>query len=142
VISYEEILDIYWNSHNPTSQPWSRQYMSMIFYHDAWQQKAAQQSKEAMEKKLGREIKTELVAFSKFYLAEDYHQKYYLQAEPQLAMEIRGYYKDFSGFINSTAAARLNGLLGGYGDPQLLAEEIDQYGLSAEAKTFLQGSIR
>jgi peptide-methionine (S)-S-oxide reductase len=142
VISYEEILDFYWNSHNPTSQPWSRQYMSLIFYHDATQEEAALLSKTAMEKKLGREIKTELVAFSKFYLAEDYHQKYYLQAEPQLAAEIKSYYNEFSGFINSTAAARLNGLLGGYGDSQLLAEEIDQYGLSAEAKTFLQGYLR
>jgi peptide-methionine (S)-S-oxide reductase len=142
VISYEEILDLYWNSHNPTAQPWSRQYMSMIFYHDSGQQKTALQSKAAMEKKLGREIKTELVSYSRFYLAEDYHQKYYLQAESQLAMEIRSYYDEFSGFTNSTAAARLNGLLGGYGDPQLLAEEIDHYGLSAEAKDFLQGYQR
>jgi len=142
VISYEEILEIYWNSHNPTAQPWSRQYMSLIFFHDAGQEKAALQSKAAMEQKLGREIKTELVAYSKFYLAEDYHQKYYLQAEQQLAMEVRGYYKNFSGFINSTAAARLNGLLGGYGDPQLLAAEIDSYGLSEQAKELLQRYLR
>ncbi len=116
--------------------------MSLIFYHDAAQEKSALQSKAAVEQKLGREIKTELVAYSKFYLAEDYHQKYYLQAEPQLATEISSYYKVFSGFINSTAAARLNGLLGGYGDPQLLTEEIDSYGLSEQAKDFLQGYLR
>ncbi len=116
--------------------------MSLIFYHDAGQSDIALKSKAAMEQKLGREIKTELVAFNKFYLAEDYHQKYYLQAEPQLAMEIRVYYSEFSAFTNSTVAARLNGLLGGYGDPQLLTEEIDSYGLSDEAKDFLQGYLR
>ena len=116
--------------------------MSLIFYHDSGQEKAALQSKAEMEQKLGREIKTDLVAYSRFYLAEDYHQKYYLQAEPQLAMEIRGYYNNFSGFINSTAAARLNGLLGGHGDPQLLAEEIDSYGLSDQAKGQLQLYLR
>lgn len=116
--------------------------MSLIFYHDAGQEKAALLSKAATEQKLGREIKTELVSYSKFYLAEDYHQKYYLQTEPQLAMEIKGYYNDFSGFINSTAAARLNGLLGGYGDPQLLAVETDSYGLSDQAKELLQRFLR
>jgi len=116
--------------------------MSLIFYHDAGQKDVALQSKAAMEQKLGREIKTELVAYSEFYLAEDYHQKYYLQAEPELTMELRGYYSDFNGFINSTAAARLNGLLGGYGDPQLLAEEIERYGLSAHAKALLQRYLR
>jgi len=116
--------------------------MSVIFYHDAGQRDIALKSKAAMEQKLGREIKTEIVAFNKFYLAEDYHQKYYLQAEPQLTMEIKVYYSEFSGFINSTAAARLNGLLGGYGDPQLLTEEIDSYGLSEQAKELFKKYLR
>lgn len=32
-ISYGQLLEVFWNSHNPTYEPWSRQYMSIIFYH-------------------------------------------------------------------------------------------------------------
>jgi len=41
MISYAELLEIFWNSHDPTSQPGSRQYMSIIFYHSEGQEKAA-----------------------------------------------------------------------------------------------------
>ena len=104
--------------------------MSIIFYHSDEQQKAAEASRILIEQKSGVKIYTEIVAFSDFYLAEDYHQKYYLQGEKALAGEIRAYYPDISDFVNSTAAARLNGIVGGYGDPALLAEEIENYGLS------------
>ena len=90
------------------------------------------ESKEALETKMKTEIKTEIVPFSDFYLAEDYHQKYYLQARPELSMEIMAYYPDFRGFIDSTAAARLNGLVAGYGDRGLIEAEKDSYGLSPE----------
>lgn len=130
LISYEEILQLFWDNHDPAGRPWSRQYMSIIFYHSDEQQKAAEASRMSIERKSGAKIYTELVAFSDFYLAEDYHQKYYLQGDKVLSGEIKAYYPVFSDFINSTAAARLNGIVGGYGDPAILAEEIENYGLS------------
>ncbi len=116
--------------------------MSRIFFHNPEQEQAALQSKAQREEELGLTIKTQIEPFTRFYLAEDYHQKYYLQSEQQLALEVKGYYSDFTGFINSTAAARLNGIVGGYGDPTLLAEEIDSLGLSAQAKELLQRFLR
>ena len=116
--------------------------MSLIFFHDSEQEEIALQSKAVMEQKLGREIKTEIVAYRSFYLAEDYHQKYYLQGYPELALEIKVYYSSFQGFIDSTAAARLNGVLGGYSDRQLVAEEIGSYGLSDQAQEFLRSHLR
>lgn len=108
--------------------------MSIILFHDENQEKAALESKTAFEEKMGIAVTTEIVALEKFYLAEDYHQKYYLQAVKDLSAEIKAYYPSFSGFVDSTAAARLNGFIGGYGDSEQMAAEIESYGLSLDGE--------
>jgi peptide-methionine (S)-S-oxide reductase len=75
-------------------------------------------------------VYTEIVPYTDFYLAEDYHQKYLLQHEQDLMGEFRRMLPHMADFINSTAAARVNGYLGGYGTPQALEEEIEMLGLS------------
>ncbi len=129
-ISYDELLNVFWNSHDPTASPLSQQYKSIIFYHDETQKTLAIQSKQREEAKLGRKITTEITPFSKFYLAEDYHQKYYLQLIPQLMADFRAIYPDFGDFVNSTAAARVNGYVGGDGTREALQKELTSYGLS------------
>jgi peptide-methionine (S)-S-oxide reductase len=138
VISYEEILQIFWDNHNPTGRSWSRQYMAIIFFHDQEQEKAALDTKSVVEKKLNTAVTTEIVLFEQFYLAEDYHQKYYLQGEPELSAEIRAFYPALNDFIDSTAAARLNGYIAGYGSKEQLSEEIGSYGLSPRGREILQ----
>ena len=78
-ISYKELLEIFWSSHNPVRRAWSRQYMSAIFYHSEEQRAFAEQTMEQESIKRNRKIYTEIAPLTKFYLAEDYHQKYYLQ---------------------------------------------------------------
>jgi methionine-S-sulfoxide reductase len=124
-ISYEELLDIYWDSHNPTGQPWSRQYMSVIFYHDNDQRELAMESKQREETILGRQVYTEIIRFPEFYLAEDYHQKYYLQQEPELMEELAAIYPDFADFVDSTAVARINGYVGGHVTLKELQEQLN-----------------
>ena len=68
----------------------------------------------------------------RFYLAEGYHQKYRLQEVPELAEAFQAIYSDEEGFVNSTAAARVNGYAGGYGTLATLQAEIDSLGLSKE----------
>lgn len=84
-ISYEKLLDVFWNVHDPTTlnrqgPDIGEQYRSIIFYYDDDQEKAARTSKEELNKSgvYGREIVTEIVPASnyKFYTAEDYHQQY------------------------------------------------------------------
>ena len=129
-ISYKQLLDVFWDSHNPIYEPWSRQYMSIIFYHNEEQKRLAIETKESEETRLGRDIFTEIVPFSKFYLAEDYHQKYYLRRESALMEEFNAIYPATEDFIASTAAARVNGYVGGYGILATLEEEPSIFGLS------------
>lgn len=133
-ISYQELLDIFWNSHNAARPPFSVQYKSIIFYHDEAQKGLALGSKARLEEKRNETILTEIVPYSKFYLAEDYHQKYYLSNVPDLNKELTAIYPDGNDFVNSTAVARVNGYVGGNGDIEILRQEIDSYGLSATAK--------
>jgi peptide-methionine (S)-S-oxide reductase len=104
--------------------------MSIIFYHNEEQRRLAIETKESEEARLGGDIATEIVPFSKFYLAEDYHQKYYLRRESALMEEFNAIYPDPKDFIDSTAAARVNGYVGGYGTLATPEEEPGILGLS------------
>jgi len=83
-ITYEELLDYFWKHIDPTDGGGQfvdrgSQYRSVIFYHDEEQKRLAEKSKEALSKsgKFNKRIATEIVKFTKFYEAEDYHQDYY-----------------------------------------------------------------
>ena len=141
-ISYEQLLDIFWDSHNPTRGAWSAQYKAAVFAHNEAQMKVAEASKariasEKTGKWFNRKIHTEILPAETFYLAEDYHQKYLLQHTPRLWGDILEIYREPGGWINSTAAARLNGYVGGYASVAQLAEEIDSLGLSQPAQEHL-----
>ncbi len=84
VISYDEILDIFWRLHDPTTlnrqgPDVGTQYRSVIFYHDDNQRAIAEQSRQAAEaaRLWPDPIVTEIVPFQNFYPAEPYHQNYY-----------------------------------------------------------------
>ena len=83
-IDYARLLHIFWRNIDPTSahgQFCDRgdQYRSAIFYHDATQQRLAEESKRelAQSKRFKEPIVTEIVPFAAFYPAEEYHQDFY-----------------------------------------------------------------
>jgi methionine-S-sulfoxide reductase len=133
-ISYEELLEIFWNSHSPTRRSWSKQYMAAVFYHDETQKQLALTSKAEQAAKYAAEITTEILPATDFYLAEDYHQKYMLRYTSELLDEYRAIYPDPQDFVNSTATARVNGYVGGYGELGQLQAELDSLGLSLEGR--------
>lgn len=133
-ITYRELLNVFWSAHEPTVRPYSRQYASIIFYHDEEQKRLALESLQQEEARRGRKVQTEIVPFSAFYLAEGYHQKYRLRAYRDLLREYTAIYPDLEDFVNSTAVARVNGYLGGYGTSDQLADEIGSLGLSPEGR--------
>jgi peptide-methionine (S)-S-oxide reductase len=82
-ISYDQLLEVFWNGHNPTTlnrqgPDIGTQYRSVIFYHDAAQRTAAEKSKKALEalKKWRNPVVTSIEPAKTFYAAEDYHQQY------------------------------------------------------------------
>ncbi len=81
--SYEELLKIFWENHNPTQlnrqgPDVGEQYRSAIFFHTPEQEQAARASKEQLEasNRFKQPIVTEVTPASQFYRAEDYHQQY------------------------------------------------------------------
>jgi peptide-methionine (S)-S-oxide reductase len=82
-ISYEELLQTFWENHDPTTlnrqgPDVGTQYRSVIFYHSPEQEAAARASKEALEKSgtYRRPIVTQILPAVGFWQAEDYHQQY------------------------------------------------------------------
>jgi peptide-methionine (S)-S-oxide reductase len=129
VISYEELLSVFWNGHSPTSRPYSNQYKSAIFYYNDTQKALAEASRARLQAGTNRTVYTEILPAS-FHPAEDYHQKYYLKGWSRLTNEYRAIYPDENDFTNSTATARVNGYAGGFGTPETLEAELDSLGLS------------
>ena len=84
IISYAEILKIFWKVHNPTTlnrqgHDIGSQYRSVIFYHNEEQKKIAEKSKNDLQisRIWSAPIVTEIVPFSEFYPAGEYHRNYY-----------------------------------------------------------------
>jgi peptide-methionine (S)-S-oxide reductase len=140
-ITYGELLDVFWASHDPASSSWSRQYASFIFYHDEGQKRVAEKSKAKIASRLGAPVVTEIVPYNGFTLAEDYHQKYVLQSYSRFKEELQRAYPLMSDFINSTAVARLNGYLGGEGTYEDLMKEIGTLGLSLARQEELKSLV-
>jgi peptide-methionine (S)-S-oxide reductase len=83
LVSYDSLLDLFWEIHNPTTlnrqgPDIGEQYRSAIFFHNPAQESAAQASKERLREsgKYSREIVTEITPASRFWEAEEYHQRY------------------------------------------------------------------
>jgi peptide-methionine (S)-S-oxide reductase len=80
-ISYEQLLDVFWSNHNPTTlnrqgPDVGTQYRSVIFYHSPEQKAAAEKSKTDKSAKFPRPIVTQIEPAPKFWRAEEYHQRY------------------------------------------------------------------
>jgi len=78
VVSYDYLLELFWNIHNPAQHNPGEQFRSTIFYHTPEQRDAAARSKNYLEStgKHEQPIQTEILPVSHFYRAEEYHQQY------------------------------------------------------------------
>lgn len=111
-ISYGELLEVFWNTHDPTTPDRQgpdvgTQYRSVIFYRDENQKKSAEDSKKQAEKsgKWNNPIVTQIVPLQKFFPAEEYHQNYFEKNSPApycqvvIAPKIEKLRKDFKNKI-------------------------------------------
>lgn len=83
MVSYAELLDVFWKIHDPTSlnrqgPDIGAQYRSVIFFYDNKQEAEARASKERLERSgaFKRSVVTDILPASRFYQAEEYHQRY------------------------------------------------------------------
>ena len=82
IITYQELLDSFWNKHDPTTlnrqgPDVGSQYRSAIFYFDNEQKSIAEKSLDDLQQKLDKKIVTEITEADTFWKAEEYHQKYF-----------------------------------------------------------------
>lgn len=85
-VSYETLLEVFWKTHDPTTlnrqgADVGTQYRSVIFYHNDVQKSIANRYKKELNaaKVFDHPIVTAIAAAQPFYVAENYHQNYYLQ---------------------------------------------------------------
>ncbi len=134
VITYEELLGVFFSSHDASRRGASRQYMSAVFFHDAEQERAALAAIEEETERLGKAIQTQVLPASSFYLAEDYHQKYALQGDGLVMADFHRMYPNLMDVVDSTAATRANAYLYGVGELEQLQRELKSLGLSEESE--------
>jgi peptide-methionine (S)-S-oxide reductase len=125
-LSYAALLDEIWANRRGGRSYGRSQYMEAVFCGDEAQERIAR----------ARGITAPIITGATFYIAEDYHQKYYLRHDSVLMRELSDYSP--GQLVESTIAARLNGYVAGRGTVARLREELPSFELSPAASTHLE----
>ena len=139
MITYSDILNVFWANHYPFKDNYNkgRQYLSMLLYHDEHQKELVTHSRKHWEQQVGSKLETEIAAYSKFFKAEDKHQKYYLKRYPDAIASLSSIYPGQDDLENSTLAARLNGFVKGFGTLAEIKEEVSQWEISERFRSLI-----
>ena len=137
-ITFKELGDLFWSNHDPGTGSYSRQYDKILFYENEAQKVVAEEGLERVSEKSDGQVYTRVEKLENFYPAEDYHQKYRLRNNSNYLDELREYYGNPNALRDSTAAARLNGYLAGYGSAENVRDNLGKLGLSGEARSDLR----
>jgi len=140
-VSYGQLLEVFWESHDPTAKPYLTQYRNAVFYTSEAQRRTAEASRRQLAERTGYPVQTAIEAAGIFTPAEDYHQKHYLQRVAALMAELQQSYPDLQQLFRSTEAARLNGYLGCNGDPDSFGKDLRAVGLPEELERDLHDSL-
>jgi len=141
LINYTKLLEVFFTGHDPTWPSPIRQYASAVMAHDEEQKELARIALANYWKKRGREPSTEILPYTGFTRAEDYHQKYYLRNTVALMDQYKDRFPDENTFTDSTAVARVNGYIGGNGSTEQLEKEKEELGINDEAAIALKGIL-
>lgn len=133
MISYSDLLAVFFASHTPTHPPFSTQYRSAIFCRTEAERLAAEEAIAGAEVTVGR-VYVAVEPFRTFHSAEDYHQKYTLRRYREVTGEFRRMLPGERDFADSTAVARVNGWLSGCATAEQLDLELSLTGLSPKSQ--------
>jgi peptide-methionine (S)-S-oxide reductase len=112
-ITFAQLLEVFWQEHDPCGRAWSTQYKAILFHDGEAQRRAAAASAEQIARERGRKVTTELVAHARFWPAEDYHQKYALRHEHPLYENVRALLPSEAEFRDAELTAKLNAFAAG-----------------------------
>lgn len=112
-VSYRDLLEAVFRSHDPHRQPRKTQYQNVVFAADGDQRETLEAFLEA-EGLEADAIETRIERLSRFHVAEDYHQKHSLRSERSVASAFDEAGYDDADLRESPAAAKLNGRAGGH----------------------------
>ena len=104
--------------------------MSAVLFHNP-AQRVVWQENVASREDAKRKVRSEAQDFSGFTWAEDYHQKYYLRRNKTVALELKGRFPTIEEFVDSTATARANAILGGFLEPD--RKQLEELGFSEQS---------
>lgn len=141
-ITYDELLRVFWASHDPRYAVSNVQYRSAIFAHDEAQRKAAEASKTAREAERGATLHTAIEPATPFTAAEDYHQKWYMRRSRDVVGALVALAGDERALIGSTLAMRLNAYYGNHGTADAVREELVKLPVDAATVDALMVKIR
>ena len=140
VISYEQLLRVFWSSHDTTRRT-SGQYMKAIWFHDEDQRAAAEASCRDWEANTCKKVQTPILQFTTFTMAEDYHQKFFLRRQKKL-MSLIGSFSSQKEFACSTLTTKLNGFVGSSNVADRLERQLPTLQLSPPVATELRRIVR
>ncbi|KHN82475.1 Peptide methionine sulfoxide reductase [Toxocara canis] len=139
VVSYERLLDWFWEHHNPTERH-KKQYQSAILYIDDEQKRIAEQSLKHIQEKYGNQkVETYVKKLDQFYQAEDYHQKYWLRCQSAVLSKLN---LNDQQVVESTLAAKVNAFLAGYDNFDVLKNLAAQHHLSDDVTKLIEEIAR
>jgi methionine-S-sulfoxide reductase len=133
-IGYADLLKIFWASHDECGRVWSNQYKAVLWTHGSSQARIARASAAAQAKARGKELTTAVVEAPRFWIAEDYHQKYNIRRHKKLVRLLIGADATEKQIRESTLIARANGWVSGHGTKAQILSECEALGVSAPAR--------
>lgn len=134
---FPELLQHFLRWHQPAKPAWKRDYASAIIVQNEQQYALAREVLAGWKQQHRQKPQTLLLPFHPFFPAEKRQQKYYLRKQPALMEEVRPLFFSFEAFARSTAAARLNSFLAGYGDSESMERALSQLNLPEKTKNRL-----
>jgi len=122
ILPTEELLGAFWGFHSPTSRTRSTQYRAALFYRNKNEKEVFRVSKENVQKTEKSTVHTNILPFTTFTLAEDYHQKYYLRSRQTIFSTLKMTDREL---IESSLACYLNALVSGNCSEERMAEILE-----------------
>lgn len=137
-VSYDQLLEIFWTAHNPCRRPWSRQYMSAVFYAGEAQREAIERTRKLY---VGEDqtVHTEISKLDRFWVAEDYHQKYALRSDGELAAQVLGFFTSEAEFREAPVVTKLNAFCAGELSREDFDAELAKFGYHAIGDGVVEG---